>query len=239
MKKWTALVLCLTLICSCFSAVLAESGGTAASAGYDLSTILENTSMFTVDVDEEQNVAFVESNISVSMKAFTHQYESEKRYSYPHFDILVVNYGTEAAYPVLRLWTTYCADQFLNISSITFTVGGKDYTFTEVADEGRKVSDEDGAKENLLIRFGDGNLEFLVALENSLNGYEELTDLLDETKAPQLKVVLHGDEDVEVTLGGVFLVDFLFICEKGFADTNGFNYLSNVQGTPVTITDAE
>ncbi len=239
MKKWTALVLCLVLICSCFSVVSAESAGGEATAAYDISSVTDNNDMYTVDVDEANGVAFVESNIPASMEAFTHKYESESRYSSMHFDILVVDYGTKKAIPALRLLATYCADEFLNINSVTFTLDGMDYTFSDVAVEQAKVKDEEGAAENLIIKFGNENATFLVAVENLITGFSNLDDLLDETKAPKIKMVLHGDEDVEATLGGIFLVDFIFICEQVFLQTGGVSYMKYVEGNPMTVTAAE
>ena len=116
MKKTVCLVLAVLLLCL----------GAAASASentFDLKPLQENQYL-TIDVNEEQNVAFVESFLQDGDTAFSHKGESDSKYSFTWFDLLILNYGDESsAFPVMRLWVEVCTkDVKYDFDSITFTI---------------------------------------------------------------------------------------------------------------------
>lgn len=226
MKRFFAWLLALVLILSCTAGYAAE---------LDLSIIRENSGVFTLDVDVERNVAFVETTLSAADRSFTHAHESEKYYSTTKFDILVIDYLDEsAAYPVWRLWIDYTADDdYAYCTSVSFYLEGKEYRFSGIADSERYTMLDDTYEEQLLIKFNLDNSDFIVALENMTEdcSYEEL-------EAKTVKMVLHGKEDIEVQLGGGFAKDFA-VMKLAFVAMDGVNYMSEYTGTTMKVNDVQ
>jgi len=229
MKKTVCLVLAVLLLCL----------GAAASASentFDLKPLQENQYL-TIDVNEEQNVAFVESFLQAGDTAFSHKGKSDSKYSFTWFDLLILNYGDESsAFPVMRLWVEVCTkDVKYDFDSITFTIDGKAYTFTGLYSADFVEEGEGGENlQRMLLKFGTENLEFLVALEALFQG----TSSYEELMAISIPVVLHGTEDVSTEMGGAMLMDFMAI-EDAYFSCNGASYLSLAASTPMTVADAE
>ena len=227
MKKFFSFFLALALLCSCASSL---------ADGYDVSYIKDHSNVFTIDVDEDSGIAFVESTLSVKDCAFVHKYESEHRYSFTMFDVLVVDYETTTAYPVPRLWITYCADEYIYYDSVTITLDGKDFTFSGISNPDWCTEDEKGVIEKTLIKFYSENAAFLAAMENLYKQYPSFDELMDETSGPKVKMVLHGkNEDIDVTLGSGFVLDFALVIEGANINTDGLDYIDKVTGTTMTI----
>ena len=227
MKKSFTLILALALLFSCASSL---------ADGYDMSYIRENSTVFTIDVNDDSGVAFVESTLSVKDRSFVHRHESDHRYSSTKFDVLVINYGRSTAYPVPRLWITYCANEYIYYDSVTFTVNGRDYTFTGISDPDWRSEDEKGVVEEALIKFGTQGVDFLFALKDYRGNFSSYAELMDERSGPKIKMILHGiDEDVNVTLGGGFLLDFTYIIEGAYLETDGLSDIDKVIGTQMSV----
>lgn len=227
MKKYFAFILALSLLFSCASSL---------AAGYDMSYIRKNSEVFTVDVNEDSGVAFVESTLSVGDRSFVHRHENDRLYNSTRFDILVVNYESSSSYPVPRLWITYCADEYIYYDSVTFTVNGMDYTFTGISDPEWRSKDENGAAEETLIKFGAENVDFLYALKDYRGNFSSYAELMDEKNGPKINMVIHGEnEDVNVTLGGGFLLDFTYIIEAAYLENGGLGYIDRVNSTEMTV----
>ncbi len=227
MKQFFAFILALALLFSC---------SVSLAAGYDLSYAKSKSGVFTVDEDTDRDVAFIESTLSVSDRSFVHKYESDYRYSSTMFDILVVDCSRSTSYPVPRLWITYCADNYLYYDSVTFTIDGTDYTFSGISDSDWRTKDENGVVEEVLIKFGTEALPFLGAMETLYEKYPSYDELMDETNGPKIKMVLHGrNEDVRVTLGSGFVLDFALIIEGAYLNTNGLDYIDKVNSSTLTV----
>lgn len=220
MKK-LALLLALVLLMTCASGALAE---------VDLSEVHENPNIFTLDV-LDSGVAVVETTMSVQLRSFTHKYESDAYYSSTQFDFAVVNYGQSTAYVVQRLWISFATnDDFMDIDSVTFHVGGQDFTFTDITDPEWYTRTEKGCMQRVMIKFGRSNLAFLAALEKCV---PDDPMQLSETDG-LITMTLHGLEDVEVSLTSGFLTDFAVI-KEAFLEANGGDYLDKASATPMTI----
>lgn len=163
---------------------------------------------------------------------FVHKYDSQTKYSFTQFDILVIDYLSPAkAYPVHRLWIYYSADNYHQyITAVTFNINGTKYTFSGVADASRYEVTDGVYQESLLIKFDWDNLDFLAALEKLI---PEDLDNLDSIKIP---MTLHGVEDITVDLDGRFLLDFMFI-RLAMLNTNSTNFLDKADGTSLKVTE--
>lgn len=225
----------LSLMASALMLAMLLSVSAAAAEGFDMATFRNNPDVFVIDVDAEKDLAYITTNTTVKDRSFTHENESGVRYSCTQFDILVLDYFNAEQLPIQRLWITYCADEFLYINSVTFEVGGVKYTFSGVADPEWLHTFDDGIVEQVLIKLGDDNLEFLAALESETDtlGY---IDSLDAFAALDITMTLHGTKDVTVKLGKGFWVDFALI-KKGFIRAGGLDekYLSQADCTPMKI----
>lgn len=220
----TALLLLVLPVSSAFAATL------------DLSYVRRNTeNLFTLDIDTANNAAFVETQLSAAARSYVHKYESVYRYNTTKFDVLVLNYSNASTtYPVWRLWVTYCADNdYLYFDKITFNVNGTKYTFSGVSNSDRYTHDDKGYVEEALIKFDDTNLAFLAALEEWGPAIGEFEDVSYLDNFP-VYMTLHGREDITVTLGSGFWLDYLAIREA-FIEMNGLDYITRPNGTTMTV----
>lgn len=213
--------------------LLLSSVSVAFAAKLDLSPIEAKTNLYTVDIDEDNESAFIETVLTAAQRSFTHKYESSTLYSTTMFDVLVVDYGKTTNYPIIRLWISYCADDaFQNIDSVTIALGNKQYTFADVSDPDWLVHDEEtGYLEEVLIRFNEDNLAFLTALEELANSCEHDIEKMDQAG---IKLVLHGDEDIQADLGSGFLLDFLAI-KDAWLTLDGLNYIDEASGNDMSM----
>ena len=147
-----------------------------------------------IRLEEKPQAVMVYNNFSVKELAFSHDMESDKYYSYLDFDIRVADVGTDTQFPFLRMWITmYTQESFMDITSVTFTTGGRDYTFSGLSDEEDFIEDEGEFQQDMLILFDDSSLPFLYDLE--------ISRLLGEES---LRAVFHGSRDIEAELGANF-----------------------------------
>ncbi len=226
MRRFLSIFLCFILllsICPVSFAVI------------DLSP-LQGSDLFSIDIDEDTDSAFVTTTLTLSDRAFHHKRDSPFLNSNTQFDILLVNYS-KAAYPVFRLWINYVADEINNITGVTFTLDGKRYSFSGIAGSDRQYDLDVCTLESLLVRFGNDNSEFLSALLSYSQKFfndDLTTQNLDQVSIP---LTLHGDEVIETTLNGNFLLDFMAIA-SALASIGDTSVLGNANATPMKGSDA-
>ena len=147
-----------------------------------------------VYLEDKPNAVMVYNNFTVEELSFSHDLESDKYYSYLDFDIRVMDAGTDKQLPLLRMWISmYTQGSFMDISSVTFTTGGRDYTFSGLSDEEDFIEDEGEFRQDMLILFDQDSLPFLSDLEISRLLGDEM-----------VKAVFHGTRDLEAELGENF-----------------------------------
>lgn len=215
-------------------ATLLVSVSPAMAATIDLSGIQAQDNLYTVDISDDGDAAFIESQLSAENRSFTHKYENSKLYSTTEFDVLIVDYQQSSNYPIFRLWVIYCADNaYQNIESITFQLDKKQFTFSDVSDDDWLSYDkENGYMEEMLIRFGEDNLDFLVAIEEAIKDKSDSVETLSEV---EIKMVLHGKEDIVVELGTGFLLDFMAL-KSAWLELNGLDYIEDINGNDMSVT---
>ncbi len=199
-KRLVALALSLVLMLTIVSPAVADDG-------FDISYIRKNDKIFEISVNDEEEIAFITTVISVADRSFTHEYESKTRYSYLESDILVLDYYSDNPEGILRTWIVYSADEFLYITSVSFFVNGKEYIFSGIADSEWHYEFDDGIMEKVLIKYGaEGSADFLDAVID-----EGIKSNDDENYSPEIKMVLHGTKDVTVNLGRYPILDLTLI----------------------------
>ncbi len=226
MKKLVALclsvVMALTMVSSAFAANV-----------FDMSFV-RNSDSLEISVNSDEDIAFVTTTLSTSTRAFTHDLESESLYSSFETDILVQDYYSSAPKGILRTWINYTADEFLYITSVSFYVGDKIYTFSDIADDDWHYELDGGVMEQVLIIYGDeGTAELLAAIMDEVDKWRESSES-GQTYDPEIKMVLHGTKDVTATVGIGPLSD-LYAMMITWLLANGSS--SSVPST-LTVTDA-
>ena len=234
MKRGLALILFAAMLVSCCAAFAEEE---AAVTPFNLNTFESNTDYFTVEVDAENDRAFVETKYDAESLAYTHKYESDHYFSFVTNDILVLNYSDEnGREPIFRTWIYYAADALQNITSVTFEIDGKSYTFTDISDPARNEQKENGYVEKLVIKYGFDNWDFFAAVAASAVSFM-LSEEENKT-APELKMILHGDEDIEAMVPENFWGDFAFLMAPFLADDGAWlQHLLQNDGTPCEIAE--
>lgn len=212
MRRATALILLLVLLCSSITSA-------SATSTVDLTKISGNKELYEISVNADSEVAFVTTTISASNRSFAHDHESPNYYSVLESDLLVHDYFSSKPYAVMRTWIKYSATEYLYPTSVTFTILDTDYTFSGIGD--KKWSSDDGSggtEEQMLIIYGDTSdyEKFLRAMMNwAIVLFSE-----DESDDYDITMTLHGISDVETTLGWGVAYDFLFIV-KAMSDIGG------------------
>ena len=222
------------LILMVFLGSAAFSEDTAAvSASFTTQPYADYPSLFYVEADQAAGCTFIGTQLPTEQCAFTHIYESQNLYSLIQSDILVIDLS-DGPFPVLRTWIYFASDNPHNIQSVTFLFEDKKYTFTDIADSERNEITEKGSTERLLIQYGRDNSDFL---SDILVG--SLAYLLSEDEnaaAPEMKMILHGDEDIEAVIPDAFWQDFaLLVLPYTNNDYAWLSYIGLNDGTPCTI----
>lgn len=225
MKRWIAFLIAAVLLCSSVSAL--------ADGTFDIS-FYSSSNVFTVEVDSENDIAFIDSKMGTADLAFNHQYENDYYYSVMRNDIIVIDYFSSNRYPVLRTWITYRGDKALYFTGVSFIIEGKEYVLSDVADKDRIQKLDNGWEETLLIKYGSENWDFFAAIAASAMVYYGAWVDDKEAAVPDIKMVLHGTEDIEVQVTGNFLLDMgIFVLSLISNDTIGL--LVENTGTPCKV----
>ena len=225
MKKLVSLIIAL-LVMACPMMAMAGSFDGSVFQGLYFSSIA------TLDLNEDGSVAFVESQLTAATRSFTTPYEHPRYYNSTLWDIVIPRYDTGNPAPRIRLWIRYYGTQFANIEGVSFQLNGKTYTFTGVSDPERQTykEEEDAYTERLLIIFDDQSLDFIAEME----AYCENCNTVEAMNEHPITMILHGDEDIVITLGSGFMSDFMIIKEL-FIDCGGLDYLKDGGGNTMIV----
>ena len=244
MKKAIALLLCLALATGLVPA-LAETGTDVVDVPevFDTSFFSQNPGTFTIDIPESStDTAYITINNSNEARSFGHPYVSEKYYSIVFPELMVMDYSEETnRMPFLRIWFRYRGTKRLNINAVTFMSDTGEYRFTDVTEPDWIATKEDGTEaQDLMIFAGkreDTAYFFAYLLDASAQYYVQKCSTEDKSSvpAPAWKVVLHGDEDITVTLPEGFWTD-MGIFALSLNKINGFSYILKNDGSPCEFT---
>lgn len=230
MKKLFAAILALIMILSLASAL--------ADPVFDMATYSEYDSLFDIQEDPESHNAFVMTKMETESLAYTHKYESDSLYSFIQSDIIVLDYDSAEAFPILRTWIYYCADEPLGIESVSFVVDGITYTLTDVTDGDGGFVDERGSCEELLIIYGTDNWEFFTAMmANSISYASMSQNETDTVDPPDMKMILHGKEDVEVDVPANCLFDYGLLAMPFLSSDDWLQFVLEMDGNPCEVID--
>ena len=234
MKKLTALLLTLMMLIPAAACGLAETD----TIKIDLSGLdmyLDEDMVEIVPFSDGSARATIYSTISVKDRAFVHKYDSDVNYSFTEADIILLNYGTDDMAAYLRWWITYCADNgYQNITSADFYLNGLKYTFTGIDVPALKTDGNGSYEENLVVLFDINNVAFLGDVMELYN--QAWSGAIPEEEC-RIRMVLHGDEDLEAELGMKSLEDLstLTVCLSAI---NGYDVLleEDPDATSMTVT---
>ena len=166
---------------------------------------------------------YVYNNYSAEDLSFPHADESDNFYSYLDFDIIILHPGTDSVRPILRSWISLSTqDRSHEITSVTFRVNGRDYTFTELSDPEDFIIREDGSHQQvMLIRFDPDSLSFLTDLA-----------LAHAFGDDSFEVFFRGAEDIETEIGPNFW-DIFTAYWEAYVYSDAFTCLDGYHGNPM------
>ncbi len=218
MKKAAAFLLALCLLTG------------FALAEVDLSYVRESPNIFTVE-DDDPELIYIYDTYSAEDLHFIHAHESDYRWSFTYFELAILD-GEMPIYPMMRV--IYNADDPLNLHAVSFDVDGTRYTF-DVSDSVNTEKDEQSTTESAIIFFSSENFAFL----NALTAVTDRYGTAEEMRTVRINAVLHGDEDLTVTLNENFLLDFWLVVEDAFKEMGGMSALDDVDlTTDMTVSEA-
>ena len=231
MKKIVALVLALVFSIGCAA---------ADNKSFDAGFFADNASLFSVTVPEGEDSAFIEiRDMSAGSRAFVTPYDSETYYSTVYPELMITNYTAEDAQnAAFRIWIRYRGTKHLNISTVSFLLDGIEYRFLDVTTPDWTATKEDGtAAEDAMIMLGKdiSNATFFAGLLAKAVEYAGTKTEDQETALPEMTMILHGEEDVEVTLPAAFWEETAAFA-IALDSINGFQFLTKYYtGTPCEI----
>lgn len=200
----------------------------AFAATPDLSYVEANSDVFAISESNDGKDIFITTTLTAQNLHYLHKYESNYYWSFTRFEVAVRDYAGPDALCVWQLWITYANDvKLMDIDSATFLFNGNRFTFSELSNPQLQTSNETSHIEELQICFGVNNKPFLLALEEycaTLNSADEF----------QCTLILHGEEDVTVTLGGSFALDFL-ATRQVYIEVDLPESLQTYTGNPMTL----
>ena len=243
MKKTAVLLLILAL--ALLPALTAAETAKEVPAFFDVSYFTENDGVFAISVSEDGETAVVTTRETAQNLSFSTPYDSEGYYSVICPDISILNYPREETrQAALRIRIHYRGTKRLNLSSVTFVAGNSEYTFTDIiAPEVISAPADDTAAEDLVIVGGRGesNARFLAevlaaGVEYSVMKYAGSEG--QEAQPPAWTLILHGDEDLTVSLPEAFWSD-MGMFALALSEMNAFSLIAVNPGTPCEITQVK
>ena len=144
----------------------------------------------------------------------------------------------------LRIRIVYNGTKRLNFSSVTFIGAGYEYTFTGIIPDGETAEAGDGTvTEDLVIIGGtnENNARFLS--EMMADSYEYAVRRYSNNEGndavlPEWTAVLHGDEDVTLSLQAGYWSDFAMFT-LALVDMNALSLIMSSSGTDCEVTQAK
>lgn len=233
MKKAVSLLLVPALLLT----LLLSAIFVPALADFNMNAYYKYADLFFVDMDEDADTAFIYTKFSAEDQSFTHKYDSAYYYSYIYTDVLVTDQSTADRFPVLRTWIVFHADRRQHFTSVDFILDGKTYTFTDIGGEDHVLQKENGWRESLLIRYGSANSDFLRAVSGpavryAYNRYAPGGDR--SVTPPKMRMILHGNEDLEIDVPDMFWLDFAVMYETLYG-TGSASCIGENIGTPCSV----
>lgn len=230
MKKWIALLLTMMVF-------LATVPSTAL-ATFDLSYYTQRPETFQVETNSDLGLGIITTKGRPYDYRFTHKYNSEHYFSAISNAIVVNNCFQPSAFPSFITHIVYHADQPLNIHAVSFVWGGMTCTFTD-DDSGvlnNIIQLDNGICEDIVIEYGSESSDFYSTILGYATFWFSMRDDNGQLREPaDMKMILHGTEDVEVILPLNFWVDFTLLSYSLLLSSD-LNFLELPIGTPCTIT---
>ncbi len=230
MKRIIALTLALVLSIGCAA---------ADNKSFNIRFFKDNASFFRFTEPEGGESAFIETLETAERRAFMTPYDSETYFSTVYPEIMVSDYTEdEAEHAAFRIWIRYRGTKHLNISTVSFILDGMEYRFLDVTTPDWTATKEDGtAAEDAMIMLGKdiSNATFFAGLLAKAVEYAGTKTADQETALPEMTMILHGEEDVEVTLPAAFWEETAAFA-IALDSINGFQFLTKYYtGTPCEI----
>lgn len=134
----------------------------------------------------------------------------------------------------------YYGKKPINAYSVTFIIDGTSYTVNDVGSADRiEVTESGDTCEHLLIRYGTNNAELLADLMVKAMDYiiKKTNDAADEESIvpPDVKLILHGTENLEVALPENFWYD-MGVFAMLFIDNETLSVIGENDGNYCKIT---
>ena len=227
MKKMVSLVLALVLVMALAVPALA--------AGADLSDVKNAPNLFKIEYPGTS--AKVTTTLSPEARAYTHAHMGNEFFSTTQFSLLVHNYGQSNEDASFVLSINYAAgDQFINFDSVSFIIGDKEYLFEGVM-RGTVEKRDNSYLEQGAIVISISALDFLTAMDRELEKGEAAEDTVQWFDDHPVKMVLHGDVDVEAMLGAGFYLDFMGVSSAVFDCVDPSYLMDDATSSPLTVKD--
>ena len=240
MKKLIALVLALALTGTLFAAAAAEGTEEEVSIPkvINVAPFESSPEYFRIDVSDDGETAFIQTVAEADSRAFATPYESNLYYSAVFPELMIENWPREDERTAqLRIWIRYRGSKALNINAVSVIMGGSDFRFVDVTEAEWSATKDDGtAAQDAVIVLGSnpGNATCFAYLLAMAIEYGQNLASDPKSPAPEVTLVLHGDEDVEVTLPAGFWTE-LGMFAFNLDAVQGFPFLTRTTGTPCFV----
>ena len=235
-RRIIALILALMLCISLIPVGVAEQteADENMSGEPDFSCFTDHPEYFRKDVSEDGNTVFIQTQVPAEYRAFSTPYENDFYYSTIFPEILIRGWSDEKTQiPFFRIWIRYRGTKHLNISTVSVIIGGTDYRFENVSSPDWIATKEDGtAAQDVMLVLGSNQVNATCFASLFSKAIEYTQERLNKQDIPQpdVSVILHGDEDVDITLPADFWAELAMFAYNLDA-IDGFSSLTSTAGT--------
>ena len=205
------LVFVLT-ICTCF--VCAEA------AGFDVDAIRNLDPDSPYHATEDDGCIFIDSGYA---NYFTHRFSIPSAQSYEYSDIIVITDNGPDPYGIMRIWFDLYTQNEMKFDSVSFFVEDTEYRFNDLYSNDRVTKVDNGYRQLINIIIDSENVAFLAHVNSAFGDNEDKG--IDMT----LPAVLHGTEDISITLDYSAVLDMVLV--DSMMNIYGGSY--DIYGTPM------
>ena len=186
------------------------------------------------EVSEDGTAAYIQTKASAENRAFSTPYENDLYYSTIFPEIMIRGWSDEKTQiPFFRIWIRYRGTKHLNISTVSVIIEGTDYRFENVSSPDWIATKEDGtAAQDVMLVLGSNqvNATCFASLFSKAIEYTQERLKKQEISQPDVSIILHGDEDIDITLPADLWAELAMFAYNLDA-INGFSSLTSTAGT--------
>lgn len=177
-------------------------------------------------VTHEEDAVFIDADLPVKERSFSHKYDSQNYYSAVNTDLIVINPKESDEYVVPRIWIYYrTEEEQLNVKTVEFVIGKEIYAYSPDKTDISELK-HGTVEESILIKLGRSSL-------GTMNAWYQAFE-----RDEPIMVRLIGEKDrVEFEFPEI-VMDSSAVLWALYAEAGGLESADQILETPVSVSSA-